>query len=280
VTEIELITEGAVVVLPDYTNRRFTEDQIARGTHRNFVSGGMGTWDEGGAFQLNFLKAQGLQPGHRFVDIGCGALRAGRHLVDFLDAGNYYGVDANRDLLRIGYNREFTDSQRAKLPVGNLRANDRFNVDFGVQFDMALAQSVFTHVSLNHMRLCLHRVAKAMRPGGVFFASFVEPPPNTPIDRTFQRAEGGRSYFYEKNVFWYRRSDLQWAAQGEPWEFRFVGRYGSPAGQFMVAYTRLPDGSPAPADRGALVNARIQAGGPASLVLRARRKASRVISPY
>jgi hypothetical protein len=33
----------------------------------------------------------------------------------------------------------------------NLVANERFNTDFGVTFDIAIAQSVFTHVSLNHI---------------------------------------------------------------------------------------------------------------------------------
>ena len=121
-TDIEFLDEGTNVVLPDYANRRFTEDQIERGTHRTFVSGTGGTWDEGGASQLAFLKGDGLVPGNRFIDIGCGALRAGRHLVDFLDPGNYYGVDANRDLIQIGYDREFTDAQRVRLPATNLRA--------------------------------------------------------------------------------------------------------------------------------------------------------------
>jgi SAM-dependent methyltransferase len=299
-TEIEALVEGTNVVLPDYTTRHFTEDQIERATHRAFVSGGTGDlWERGGLGQLNFLKAQGLKPEHRFVDIGCGALRAGRFLVDYLDAGNYYGVDANRDLIQIGYDREFSDEQRAKLPAANLRANDRFNADFGVQFDMAIAQSVFTHVSLNHMRLCLHRMAKVMRPGGVFYASFVEQPERTAIDHIFQRRKNGRTYFYEKNVFWYHRSDLRWVAKGEPWSFRFVGEYDSPQNQLMVAYTRLSDAevqanAPAPAkpapakpaqanpasDRRKQVNAKIREGGAAAYLLRARRRAAKIISPY
>jgi SAM-dependent methyltransferase len=291
-TEIEFLDEGVNVFLPDYTNRRFTEEQIERGIHRAFVAGNNGTWDEGGAGQLTFLKKHGLKPDQRLVDIGCGALRAGRHFVDYLDAGKYYGVDANKDLIQIGYDREFTDEQRAKLPVSNLRANDRFNVDFGVQFDMAIAQSVFTHVSLNHMRVCLHRLAKVMRPGGVFYASFVQQPNSTPVDHIFQRAKNGRTYFYEKNVFWYSRSDMRWAAQGEPWAFRFVGDYGSAQNQMMVAYTRLPDGpavplqptvaarpKPVSAKRKA-VDAKMREGGAAALVLRARRKAAKIISPY
>jgi hypothetical protein len=37
--------------------------------------------------------------------------------------------------------------------VANLRSTDRFDNDFGVAFDVAIAQSVFTHMPLNMMRL-------------------------------------------------------------------------------------------------------------------------------
>ena len=81
-----------------------------------------------------YLKAQGLQPHHRLVDIGCGPFRAGRHFIDYLDPGNYYAVDANHSLIQAGYDVELSDEQRDRLPVTNLRANDRFDVDFGVPF--------------------------------------------------------------------------------------------------------------------------------------------------
>lgn len=80
-------------------------------------------------------------------------------LVDYLQPGNYYGIDINHSVLQAGYDRELDDDQRARLPAENLRATDRFDIDFGVQFDMGIAQSVFTHMSLNHIRLCLYRVA-------------------------------------------------------------------------------------------------------------------------
>lgn len=286
--EVDEIIEGSNVVLPDYTGHTFTDEAIATGSHRNFVGGVGWRWERGGLGQLTFLKKNGLRPEHKLLDIGCGSLRAGRHLVDYVDRGNYYGVDANRSIIQAGYDVELTDEQRAILPVENLRANDRFNVDFGVKFDFAIAQSVFTHVSLNHMRLCLYRLGKVMAPGGVFFASFVEQPPGTPFDHIFQKVEGGRTYFNEKNVFWHHRSDMKWAAAVGPWSFRFVGGYDSPDGQLMVAYTRLSDEQIA-ADEAekARKEARVQklrkdleAGGAKRFAVRARRRLSRVISPY
>jgi SAM-dependent methyltransferase len=286
VTEIPEVVEGSNIVIPDYAGREFSEGQISSGSHRKFVSGG-GSWEEDGRVQLTFLQRCGLQPGHKLVDIGCGALRAGRHLVDYLDSGNYYGVDANRQLIEIGYDRELTDQQRAKLPASNLRANDRFDTDFDVTFDMAIAQSLFTHVSLNHMRLCLYRLAKVMAPGGTFFASYFEMPADKPIDHHFRKSKSGRTYFYEKNVYWYHRSDLAWAA-GDEWATRYTGTYGSSSTQVMMAYTRVQDEEVAAkkaevdrrATRARQVRDTVRAGGAQGFILRARRKASNSLSPY
>lgn len=199
---------------------------------RKFVGG---HWEALGKLQEDFLVEQGLKPEHRFLDVGCGSLRAGVRLVDHMEPGHYYGIDINPEVIRIGYDEELTDEQRERLPVTNLHATDRFDADFGVKFDMAIAQSVFTHVSLNDIRLCLYRVAKVMAPGGRFFATFNERREDYPLDGT-----RGKKYT-EKNVYWQYRQDLRWAAQFSPWEFRYIGDWGHPRNQRMVEYTRRSD---------------------------------------
>lgn len=208
---------------PNYTGHVLTEEQIAAGNHRKWIGG---HWDTHGLHQLEFLKSHGLRPSDLMLDVGCGSLRAGRHLVDYLDPGNYYGIDANRSVIQAGYDVELTDGQRERLPTSNLRATDRFDVDFGVLFDVALAQSVFTHVSLNNVRLCLYRVAKVMRPGGRFYVTFNEQPRSTPVDHVVATR---RPKYTERNVYWYYRSDIRWAARCAPWEYRYIGKWGTPA---------------------------------------------------
>ena len=231
-TEIERRIEAPGRGEPDYAGTTMSEKDVGRERHRRFVGG---LWEDMGKLQLDFLIQQGLKPDDRFLDIGCGSLRAGVHLVDYLTSGHYYGIDVNHDLIRVGYDHELSDDQRERLPSKNLRSTDRFNADFGVQFDMAIAQSVFTHVSLNQMRLCLYRAAKVMRPGGRLFATFFERAPHYPLDGV-----RGRSYS-ERNVYWYYRADLRWVARFSPWEFRYIGDWGHPRGQAMVQYTRLTD---------------------------------------
>ena len=217
---------------PDYQDWTFSEKELDRGRHRTRVGG---KWDEMAQAQFDFLVAQGLTPSMRFLDVGCGSLRAGHRLVPYLDSGHYYGIDIGAEIIEAGYTRELDDAGRARLPVSNLRMTDRFDCDFGVPFDMAIAQSVFTHVSLNHIRLCLHRVAQVMKPGGRFFATFSEKPRDYPIDGMWGRA------YTERNVFWYYREDLRWAARRTPFTFRYIGAWGHARGQKMVEYTRQPD---------------------------------------
>ncbi len=214
---------------PRYEGRDFTDDEVAHRGHRKYVGG---KWDEMGQLQLDFLVAHGLRPDMRFLDVGCGSFRAGRHLVRYLEPGHYYGIDINEHVIETGYTVELTDEERSRLPLENLRMTDRFDADFGVRFDMAIAQSVFTHVSLNHIRLCLYRVAKVMRPGGLFYATFRERPRDYPIDGM------APNFYTERNEFWYYRRDLKWAAERTPFEYRYIGNWDQPRGQRMVEYTR------------------------------------------
>lgn len=211
---------------------------IARGGHRKRVGG---HWDELGELQLRFMIDRGLKPEERLLDVGCGALRAGRWFVDYLDPGHYYGIDINESLLDAGYEQELTDAQRARLPRDHLRATDRFACDFGVLFDFAIAQSLFTHISLNQIRLCLHRVAAVMSPDGRFYASYFEAPRSHPLDEP--RANG--RLWTERNAFFYYRPDLHYAARWSQWQVQYIGAWGHPRHQRMMEFRRVEPGRPA-----------------------------------
>jgi SAM-dependent methyltransferase len=229
--DIDSRLEAAAHREPDYAGWTVDNDRLGKKTYRTFVGG---LWEEMGRRQLDFLKARGLRPEHKFLDVGCGSLRAGHLLVDYLEPGNYYGIDINRSLIETGYKHELTEEQRARLPVANLRETDRFDAAFGVTFDMAIAQSVFTHMSLNNGRLCLQRIAKLTDPGARFFVTFFEGEDSRPIDGIHGKA------FTERNPYWYYRDDMRWMAERTPWAFEYIGAWGHPRGQRMVQYTRTP----------------------------------------
>jgi SAM-dependent methyltransferase len=210
---------------------------VAEGRHRDVI-GGM--WDVVGELQLEFLKGQGLAPHHRLLDVGCGSLRGGVRFVDWLNAGNYFGIDISAALLEAGYERELGPlGLQAKLPQGNLRTTGDFDATpFGVQFDMALAQSVFTHLPLNMIAACLEQTARVMKPGGRFFATFFRAPDGASWSQTLTHEPAGIVTTAVSDPYHYRISDMAWAAQGV-WRTRLIGDWSHPRGQQMIAFERL-----------------------------------------
>lgn len=200
-----------------------TDDEIAAGRHRRLVGG---RWEEIGRLQLEFLVSEGLEPGHTVLDVGCGALRAGVPLVAYLEPGRYYGIDINPSLVRAGRWELEQAGLADRCPPGNLRATDDFDCDFGVRFDVAVAQSLFTHIPLEAIAACLGRIAATMDPGGRVFASYNGLPPGKRLSRPSTR-----------DPFRHAFDDLA-AAGGDDWETRYIDDWGHPRAMRMIEYRR------------------------------------------
>ncbi len=126
--------------------RKLLSPAIPDDLHRRHVGG---DWEEIGTLQFSYLVQSGLQPSHYLLDIGCGSLRGGIHFVRYLEDGHYYGIDRQQWLLDAGVKVELPQAGLADRTV-HLLCRDDFDVtSFGVQFDYALAQSVFTHLPWN-----------------------------------------------------------------------------------------------------------------------------------
>lgn len=213
-----------------------TDEQMAAGQHRKRAGH---QWDAMGQLQFDFLVGQGLRPQSMLLDVGCGALCGGVHFVR-------YPLPGERALRRYRREREPARGRSplrgaarrsgGKLPAANLRATERFECDFPVRFDVALAVFVFTHLPLNHLRLCLYQVGKVTEPGARFFASFFEAPEDTPPDAHVRQLTSTTKP--ERDPFHYRQSELEWAATVGDWRFRYIGGWQHPKGQRMVEYTR------------------------------------------
>lgn len=212
---------------------------VQRGAHRGFV-GGM--WDEIGRMQLDFLVGEGLTPDMRLLDIGCGCLRGGVHFISYLDPGNYCGTDISQALLDAGYDIELLAAGlQDRLPRTNLNCNATFDADmFGVKFDVAIAQSVFTHLPLNHLKLCLARAAGYVRPGGFLYATVFLAADGEDWSRPITHSPGGIVTKPDMDPFHYQVSDVAHAATGQPWRLLEIRDWNHPRDQKMAIFRRDP----------------------------------------
>lgn len=223
--------------MDEYYSKVLTDDEIANKLHRELVGG---LWDEIGKLQFDYLVKEGLQPNMKLIDIGCGCLRGGIHFIKYLHTGNYFGIDANNSLIDAGYEIELAKSDlQWKLPRKNLIANTHFDVGlFATKFDYAIAQSVFTHLYLNHARMCLIQLSKCMSTGARFYVTFFECPEDHPIELPYQNTLTGVTSFIDKDPYHYKKSDFLWLIKELPWELDYRGEWGHPRGQHLLCFRR------------------------------------------
>lgn len=220
-----------------YDDPQKVSEHVEAGQHREFI-GGM--WDEIGSLQIEFLKANGLKPGNRLLDIGCGSLRLGVRAADYLDSGNYWGTDISESLLNAGHEREIIPAGLAhKLPRSNLIVDTGFSFpDVPRQFDFAMAQSVFTHLPLNHMRQCLANLAAHVEGACTFFMTvFIAP--DEELMKPCKQQPGGVLTHPIRDPYHYSQADLQHVVRGLPWTVGEAIDWGHPRNQKIAAFRKV-----------------------------------------
>jgi len=216
--------------------RELTPDEIAAGVHREMVGG---LWDELGRLQLDFLEREGLTANVTLLDVGCGCLRAGVHFVRFLEPGRYYGIDVNASLIQAGLEHELPLAGLAgRIAPDHLLVNGAFEAwRFGVAFDYALAQSVFTHLPAALIARGLRELARCVRPGGRLYATFFECE-GEEVPERMVHDPGGITSFRDRDPQHYRFRDLAGLCDGLPWKPIYVGAWGHPRDQRMIRFER------------------------------------------
>jgi hypothetical protein len=192
--------------------------------HRNFVGGDGHLWDEIAKMQLNFLKSEGLLSSHTLMDIACGSLRAGRLFINYLDAGNYLGIDKEIDLIIRGVAEELSISTFIeKRPVFAISGDFEFN-KFHLRPDYAIAQSLLTHLTAKDIYRCFQSLREFIVDDGKFYATFFEvqsetenPPSSDAID-----------------CFYYTKDQMKTLANMTGWRMKYIGEWGHPRQQKML----------------------------------------------
>jgi hypothetical protein len=189
--------------------------------HRGYVGR---EWDAIGAAQLWFLRERGLQPGDVLCDIGCGSLRGGRHLIPYLHRGHYLGLDAVRELVAAGIERELAPGVlAAKAP--EFVISDRFEFErFSRVATVALAVSLFTHLNRDDIVSCLTRLARWTGGACACYVTFFE----------VRRAVRNYRTSHPHLGFHYTRAEMADFGARAGWPSEYIGEWGGR--QMMMRY--------------------------------------------
>ncbi|MGH8232979.1 MAG: methyltransferase [Rhodanobacteraceae bacterium] len=126
------------------------------------------------AFQMDFLRAHGLRPGDHLLDIGCGSLRGGAALIDYLDPCCYTGVDVREQVLIEARREQASEKLTYKKPNIVLASDGLDALHFGRHFDVVWAFSVLFHLSDEILETCFTLASRHLDPDrGVFYANVI-----------------------------------------------------------------------------------------------------------
>jgi cyclopropane fatty-acyl-phospholipid synthase-like methyltransferase len=149
--------------------KRFVRRLLPRGLDdaKHYVR----TDEESGRLQFELLKRQGCRPDYKVLEIGCGCLHAGIPLIQYLEKGNYVGVDPNiwlrQEAMKNRRVRQLVKEQEARF----LSVDDFDASELGIKFDLVFAHSVLSHCAHWQLEQFLRNVGKVLAPGGRILAS-------------------------------------------------------------------------------------------------------------
>ena len=213
-----------------------TDEALDTAWHRVAVGG---AWNELADLQFDFMKGQGLRPEHYVLDVGCGSLRGGTRFIPYLEPGRYYGLDSNSELIAAGIEIEL-----ARLGVDPARAefivNDSFDLTAApVRFDYALAEELFTQLSLNAVARCVAMVVRKLQDHGRFYVSYYENPEAEHFRPIIHPS--GITTYPDAYPYHYDFKTLARVAEAVGARAERIGHWGHPRDLMMMVITRAAD---------------------------------------
>jgi SAM-dependent methyltransferase len=140
-----------------------------RERHRlELMVGPLGYWNELQRYQIQLLRANGLQPHHSLLDIGCGPLQGGIAFIKYLNPHGYTGIDLNPvhiDAARAQIARYQVAQKYPRVEVsstfGNAELGDK-------TYDFIWASQILYYFNDEVMRELLRTVRRRLKPRGKF----------------------------------------------------------------------------------------------------------------
>lgn len=202
------------------------------GAHRRYVgktAGAATSFRECCRFQLEFLQQRGLQKRDTLLDLGCGSLRAGIHFIDYLNPGNYLGMDISAEVTWLGITMELgLDIFHDRKPEFVISDSFEFDV-FSTCPRYAIANSVFTHLPPQQIEDCLSNLRRFVGDQRCeLFATFTEVPSGSRHDVVPHYLEGKKGNLGGKGRLDYTRDEMHDLGQRTDWHTEYIGVWGHP----------------------------------------------------
>jgi SAM-dependent methyltransferase len=150
--------------------RRVKSFHYTRAEKRHIQVGAAELWQMKREFQIKFLKASELKPQDFLLDIGCGTLRGGLPIIDYLQVGHYFGIDSRSDVLDEGQKELVEAGLQWKKPT-LIPSPDISQLNIEKRFEFIWAFSVLIHMTDEILYNTLKFVNCLLLPSGVLFAN-------------------------------------------------------------------------------------------------------------
>jgi SAM-dependent methyltransferase len=127
-------------------------------------------WEMKRSFQIGFLRRFGLEPQHYLLDIGCGVLRGGIPIIEYIDVGHYYGIEARAKVLAEG-RKELAESRLEHKQPHLTQGEHVGELSLAREFDYIWAFSVLIHLEDPILEEVIRFAARHLKADGVFYAN-------------------------------------------------------------------------------------------------------------
>lgn len=123
--------------------------------------------------QISFLQRQGLEPSDHLLDIGCGNLRGGRHIIEYLQRGHYTGIDISDAAIEQAWDNLQDWELLHKTPTLFVNEDSAFSEFTDANFDWVFANSVLSHLPEDEIETMFANLDRVLAPTGIACLSFL-----------------------------------------------------------------------------------------------------------
>lgn len=149
---------------------RLSRSFYTKAEKRHSLVGQPKLWEMKRDFQIKFLISKGLKPENLFLEIGCGTLRGGIPVINYLNSEKYWGIESRANVLEEAEKEVVDSNMEGKKPTLILpRTMDTQSAD--LKFDFIWAFSVLIHMSNPILEENIKMISQHLSKDGVFYAN-------------------------------------------------------------------------------------------------------------